>query len=71
MVTKESGVSDQIDAIYGSVVVEDQHDGATPHVGKGNLETLNAAGELKGHSLTFLVQPPNCPEMNWNDLTFF
>ena len=71
MVAKESGGLDQIDAIYGSAVVEVQHDGVTPHVGKGNLDKLNTAGKLKGRSLTLLVRPPNSPDMNRNDLAFF
>ena len=69
--TKEGGGLDQIFKIYGSQAVEVQHDGATPHVGKGNEEALNAAGQLKGRNITFLKQPPNSPDMNWNDLAFF
>jgi len=48
-----------------------QFDGAGPHKGKGNLENLNRIGKLFGWNIQFIIQPPQSPDLNVNDLGFF
>ena len=71
MWTKQGGGIDQILQIgfpVGTRIIV-QHDGAKPHTGHGNEESLDAAGAPFG--ISFVTQPANSPDLNWNDLAFF
>jgi hypothetical protein len=42
--------------------------GASPHVGKGNLEFFNVEGRKDGWKIQVITQPPQSPDLNVNDL---
>jgi hypothetical protein len=48
-----------------------QQDGASPHVGKGNLEYFRQEGRKNGWKIKVVTQPPQSPDLNVNDLGFF
>jgi hypothetical protein len=48
-----------------------QQDGASPHVGKGNLEFFNVEGRKDGWKIQVITQPPQSPDLNVNDLGLF
>jgi hypothetical protein len=74
MMTKQGGILDCIkaemfwlkeDGIYI------QHDGASPHNGKGNRERLREAGLKDDWRIVFETQPAQSPDTNICDLSFF
>jgi transposase len=48
-----------------------QQDGASPHVGRGNIEYFNQEGRKDGWKIQVVTQPPQSPDLNVNDLGFF
>lgn len=48
-----------------------QQDGASPHVGKGNLDYFYYEGKKDGWDINVVTQPPQSPDLNINDLGFF
>ena len=48
-----------------------QHDGASPHTARANLQHWQRHGNMKGFTIEVAVQPPQSPDLNVNDLTFF
>ncbi|CAM9932230.1 unnamed protein product [Choristocarpus tenellus] len=48
-----------------------QQDGATPHTGKGNSETLSGVGKTERWSIGLVTQSSNSPDLNIIDLCFF
>ena len=48
-----------------------QHDGAKPHNCKGNLDKLNEYGQQDGWNIVIDTQPPQSPDLNKCDLSFF
>ena len=79
--TNEVALGDPFDGVFGKIKdkmpnarninVVVRQDGATPHVGKGNLEYFNARGQLNGFNIVVVTQPSQSPDMNINDLGFF
>jgi hypothetical protein len=47
-----------------------QMDGAKPHVGNDNIQLLNERGAQGGFSIQCMLQPPNSPDLNKNDMSF-
>jgi len=52
-------------------VVIIQQDGASPHVGRGNLDFFYEEGHKDGWNINIVTQPPQSPDLNVNDLGFF
>jgi len=48
-----------------------QHDGASPHNGKGNDARLLIAGQENNWNITFITQPAQSPDLNKLDLCLF
>ena len=48
-----------------------QQDGASPHVGKGNLEYLRQEGRENGWKIKVATQPAQSPGLNVNDFGLF
>jgi len=48
-----------------------QQDGASPHVGRGNLDFFYEEGHKNGWDINVVTQPPQSPDLNVNDLGFF
>lgn len=74
MMTKNGGVLQAVRqkfAVYARRPVVIQHDGATPHTGKGNSELLDIAGGAGGHDISFQIQPAQSPDLNKLDLCLF
>jgi hypothetical protein len=61
------------EAYAGEDVVYVQQDGASPHTGKDMLARLNVLGASysTGPRIVVVQQPPNSPDMNICDLSFF
>jgi hypothetical protein len=55
----------------GNGTINIQHDGATTHNGKGNLEAFTVEGQSSYPLLNIITQPSNSPDLNINDLGFF
>jgi hypothetical protein len=74
IVSREGGLIHTLKRKYPflkKVRVVIQHDGATPHKGKGNFKRLNDFGKLDGWHIEFDTQPPQSPDLNKCDLCFF
>ena len=74
ILTKEGGLLDSVKRKMPWLKGEDvtvQHDGATPHTGKGNEENLKQAGIKDGWKIKFISQPSQSPDVNILDLGFF
>jgi hypothetical protein len=56
---------------YRDDTITIQHDGASPHTGKGNPEALDHAGAGGGGKIGFEVQPAQSPDVNKLDLSLF
>ena len=48
-----------------------QHDAASPHTARANLQHWRRHGNMKGFTIEVVVQPPQSPNLNVNDLAFF
>lgn len=48
-----------------------QHDGASPHTGKGTVAVLNDAAKEGGWNIKINTQPAQSPDLNILDLGFF
>jgi transposase len=48
-----------------------QQDGARPHTANGTIKDLEASGTGDGFIPIIVTQPPNSPDLNFNDLGFF
>ena len=48
-----------------------QHDSASPHIARANLQHWRRHGNMKGFTIEVVVQPPQSPYLNVNDLAFF
>mmetsp|Transcript_16709 Transcript_16709/g.15069 ORF Transcript_16709/g.15069 Transcript_16709/m.15069 type:complete len:151 (+) Transcript_16709:82-534(+) len=46
-------------------------DNAPPHIGQGNVATLNNYCELHEKQVEYILQPPNSPDLNILDLCLF
>jgi hypothetical protein len=51
-----------------SEVYPTRRSGASPHVGKGNLEFFNVEGRQDGWEIQVITQPPQSPDLTVNDL---
>ena len=74
IMTKPGGVLEAVRekfASYGERQIVIQHDGAPPHVGKGNGVLLDEAGQLFNQNIHFQVQPSQSPDLNKLDLCLF
>jgi hypothetical protein len=74
MMTKEGGVLDCIKSKMFWLKEEGiyiQHDGASPHNGRGNKEKLREAGLKDDWRIVFETQPAQSPDTNICDLSFF
>jgi hypothetical protein len=74
IMTKPGGVLEAVRArfaSYGQRQIVIQHDGATPHTGKGNEVLLDEAGQLQGMNIRFDKQPSQSPDLNKLDLCLF
>ena len=48
-----------------------QHDGTRPHIAKQNARSFSTHSKVKGFKITLAVQPPQTPDVNFDDLAFF
>ena len=48
-----------------------QHDNASPHTSRANLQHWRRHGNMKGFTIEVVVQPPQSRDLNVNDLAFF
>ena len=48
-----------------------QHDGASPHTARANLQHWRRHSNMKGFTIEVVVQPLQSPDLNVNDLAFF
>ena len=48
-----------------------QHEGASPHIARANLQHWRRHGNMKGFTTEVVVQPVQSPDLNVNDLAFF
>ena len=48
-----------------------QHDSASPHTARANLQHWLRHSSMKGFTIEVVVQPPQSPDLNVNDLAFF
>lgn len=54
-----------------SLLLKYQHDGARPHVSKGNQQPRASEGKKKGFIIKVVTQPAQSSDLNVNDLAFF
>ena len=74
IVTKKGGLLDSVKSKMPWLKGEDivvQHDGATPHTGKGNEDKLKELGFKGQWKIKFVTQPAQSPDTNILDLGFF
>lgn len=48
-----------------------QQDGASPHTARGVMDRLSQYGSTGGWNFIMVTQPPQSPDLNINDLSFF
>jgi hypothetical protein len=52
-------------------IIQVQHDGASPHTGKGNGDALERLGKVDDWNICFETQPAQSPDLNKLDLCLF
>jgi hypothetical protein len=69
--TKDGGVIDCIEDIFHQEDVRVILDGAKPHTGHNNIAKINQEIKVRDLNIKYVVQPPQSPDLNLLDLSFF